>query len=122
MIWVSYFLEAYQQEVTDNICYQDNKSAMKLEINGKRSTSKITGHIAIRYHFITDIISNKEVSVEHCPTEDMIGDYHTKSLQGTHFRRFRNSILGINEVDVARYNTEARQYIQENNKKLLPAK
>ena len=122
MIWSRYFLEAQQETVEDNICYQDNESSIKLEKNGKRSSSKRTRHIAIRYYFITDRVSSNEVSIEYCPTEDMIGDYHTKSLQGSQFRRFRNAILGIDEIDIAKYNTDARAMLKKKKEKLLTAK
>jgi hypothetical protein len=36
-----------------------------------------------------------EVSVVWCPTGDMIGDYATKPLQGTLFKRFRDFIMGV---------------------------
>ena len=53
------------------------------------------------------------MSVEFYPTEDMIGDYFTKSLQGSQFRRFRNAILGIDEIDIARYNSKARVMLEK---------
>ena len=40
----------------DNIVYQDNKSDIILEKNGKDSSSKRTKHINIRYYFVTDRI------------------------------------------------------------------
>ena len=33
----------------------------------------------------------------HCPTDDMIGDYFTKPLQGAKFIKFRNLIMGIDD-------------------------
>jgi hypothetical protein len=35
--------------------------------------------------------------VEYCPTDQMVGDYFTKPLQGGKFSNFRKIILG--EVD-----------------------
>ena len=107
VIWTRYFLEAQGYGVNDNIIYQDNLSAMKLEKNGRKSSSKRTRHINIRYYFVTDRISTDEISIEHCPTLEMIRDYFTKPLQGTQFRDFRNTILGIEEDNVAGYNAEA---------------
>ena len=133
MIWSRHFLEAQQEAVEDNICYQDNESSVKLEKNGKRSSSKRTRHIAISYYFLADRVSSNEVSIEyfptedvigdyHRPTEDMIGDYHTKSLQGSQSRRFRNAILGIDEIDIAKYDTDARAILKKKKEKLLTAK
>jgi hypothetical protein len=94
--WTRYFLEAQGYRVTENIVYQDNKSAILLERNGKASSSKRTKHIHIRYFFVTDRISAEELSVEWCPTGDMIADYMTKPTQGALFRKFRDQIMGVN--------------------------
>ena len=93
--WTRYFLMAQGYHVHDNVLFQDNKSAMLLEKNGKASSTKRTKHINIRYFFITDRISQGEVSLEWCPTGDMIGDYMTKPLQGELFRTFRDQIMGV---------------------------
>ena len=52
--WTQYFMEVQGYKVDDNILFQDNKSAMLLEKNGKASSSKQTKHINIRYFFITN--------------------------------------------------------------------
>jgi hypothetical protein len=33
------------------------------------------------------------VEIRYCPTKDMIGDFFTKPLQGSKFRRFRNIVM-----------------------------
>ena len=99
--------------IQDNVIYQDNKSAMRLDKNGKRSISKSTRHINIRYYFITDRIMNQEASVEFCPTFDMIRNYFTKALQGSQFRRFRNIVLGIHKDDILAYNASGRALLEE---------
>ena len=68
---------------------------MRIENNSRGSSGKRTRHIAIRYFFIADRISNKELRVEYCPTEDMVADLFTKPLQGALFRRLRDIILNI---------------------------
>ena len=97
-LWTRNFLKAQGYEVTDNVILQDNKSAILLENNGKRSSGKRTRHFDIRYFFITDRIGAGDVRVEHCPTNDMIGDYFTKPLQGAKFREFRDLILNIDST------------------------
>ena len=61
IIWVKYFLEAQGYIVSDNLLHQDNQSLIKLEQNGKASSGKHTGHIAIRYYFVTDIIEGGDL-------------------------------------------------------------
>jgi hypothetical protein len=94
ILWTRYFLKSQGYQVNDNIIFQDNKSTMLLERNGKTSSSKRTKHINVRYFFITDRISKGEVRVEWCPTKEMIADFLTKPLQGSAFRRFRDLIMG----------------------------
>ena len=48
-----------------------------------------------RYFFITDRVANGKVTIEWCPTADMVGDYMTKPLQGNLFKKFRDIIMGI---------------------------
>jgi hypothetical protein len=93
--WTRYFLEAQGYGVNDNISYQDNKSAILLEQNGKASSSKRTKHISIRYFFVTDRVKNRNLTIAWCPTAGMIGDYMTKPLQGASFRKFRDCIMGV---------------------------
>jgi hypothetical protein len=57
VIWTWYFLEAQNKMINDNIVYQDNQSAIKLEKNGTKLSGKCTRHINICYFFVTDRIS-----------------------------------------------------------------
>ena len=93
--WTRYFLKAQGYNVQDNILFQDNKSSILLEKNGKASSSKRTKHINLRYFFITDRAQNGEVSIVWCPTADMIGDFGTKPVQGALFKKFRDQIMGV---------------------------
>jgi hypothetical protein len=52
--WTRYFMKAQGYGVKDNVLFQDNKSSIHLEKNGKASSIKRTKHINIRYFFITD--------------------------------------------------------------------
>jgi hypothetical protein len=88
-------MKAQGYGVKENVLFQNNKSSILLENNGKASSSKRTKHINIRYLFITDRVSKEEVSVVWCPTGEMIGDYETKPLQGALFREFRDKIMGV---------------------------
>ena len=95
MPWIPMIHQGYK--IAKNVILQDNQSAILMERNGKFSCSKRTKHIDMRYFFITDRIEKQEVSVEYCPTEDMIGDFFTKPLQGAQFRKFRALILNLDD-------------------------
>jgi hypothetical protein len=58
--WTRYFMKAQVYGVKDNVLFQDNKSSIILENNGKASSSKRTKHISIRYFFITDHVKKRK--------------------------------------------------------------
>ena len=102
--------------IHDNVIYKDNQSAIKLEKNGRQSSSKRKRHIHTRNYFINDRILNQEAFVEFCPTIDMIGYFLPKLLKVYQLHRFRNIIFGINEDDILAYNTSRRALLEEKNK------
>ena len=88
-------MEEQGYNVTDNVIYQDNQSAMLLERNGHKSSGKKTRHLDIRYYFITDQIGQEKIRVQYCPTDEMVADFFTKPLQGSKFRQFCDAILNV---------------------------
>jgi hypothetical protein len=52
--WTRLFLDAQGYQVQDTILYQDNKSVMLLERNGRASSSRRTKHIHLRYFYVKD--------------------------------------------------------------------
>ena len=94
VLWTKLFLEAQGYEINKNVIYQDNKSAILLETNGRRSAGKRSRALNIRYFFVTDQVKKGNAEIEYCPTDDMVGDFFTKPLQGDKFIRFRDTILG----------------------------
>ena len=94
ILWTQLFMDAQGYPIAKNILYQDNKSAILLEQNGKQSSSKRTRHLNIRYFFLTDQYERGNISIEYCPTDEMVGDYMTKPLQGSKFTKFRRAIMG----------------------------
>ena len=98
-MWVQMFLEAQGYVMTESVLEQDNKSAMKLETNGRMSAGRKSRHINIRYFWIKDRTSANRITIRHCPTLEMLADFFTKPLQGNLFRVFGDVILGYNHVD-----------------------
>ena len=94
ILWSMLFMGAQGYEILKNILCQDNKSAILLETNGKQSSTKRTRALNIRYFFLHDQIKKGNLSVEYCPTTEMIGDYFTKPLQGKLFRKHCDLIMG----------------------------
>jgi hypothetical protein len=106
MLWTLYFLESQGYKIDNNILYQDNKSSILLETNGRGSSGKRTRHINVRYFFIADRVKSGEVKIEYCPTGIMIADYFTKALQGATFWRLRDMIMGNTDIALPSVTTD----------------
>jgi hypothetical protein len=94
MLWTKLFIEAQGHEVKQNVLMQDNKSTIQLLNNGKKSSSKRTRAINIRYFFLTDQIEKGNLTVKYCPTDEHYGDFMSKPLQGAKFLKFKKFIMG----------------------------
>ena len=97
VLWMKQFLEEQGWLNSATVVYQDNTSSILLERNRRSSSTKRTKHTNIRYFYVTEQIQKKAIHVTHCPTEEMIGDFFTKPLQGSLFIKMRNYIMGVEE-------------------------
>ena len=95
-VWTHNFLDAQGYDCRTTI-YQDNTSAILLEKNGKESSSKRTRHMNIRFFFIKDCVDKRLFDLEYCPTDDMVGDFPSKPLQGRKFKKHLKSIMNLPE-------------------------
>ena len=93
-IWLRNFMTEQGYEIKDNAIYQDNKSAILMEVNGRNSCTGNSRHINIRYFWVKVRVDNKELRVEYMPTHLMLADYFTKPLQGEQFKIMRSYIMG----------------------------
>ena len=89
MLWTRYFLESQGYGIDKNILYQDNMSAMLLEKNGKKSSTKNTKHINVGYYFIKYWVETGDVVIKHCPTGESLGGHFKKLLHVALLRKFR---------------------------------
>ena len=94
ILWTKLFMEAQGHEITHNVLYQDNLSAILLEKNGKKSSSKRTRAINIRYFHLADQVAKGDVEIEYESTKDMWGDYMSKPSQGQPFKGFKKLLMG----------------------------
>ncbi len=95
ILWAHYFMMEQGFEMEALLLYQDNMSAMLLKTNGKASSSKQTKHIKVKYFFVKDKVNQGEVTIEHCPTEQMWTNINTKPKQGQVYCIFRGHVMGI---------------------------
>ena len=80
MQWAQLFIET-QVYSYKTVLHQDNEAAMPLELNSKRSSSKKTRHLNIRYFYITDKLDQGWLTFRHCRTEDMIEFFSQSSCR-----------------------------------------
>ena len=99
-IWLRMFLEEQGYYLKKNVLYQDNQSAIRMETNGRSSCTGNSRHIHVRFFFVKDRLDKKEFTIEYCPTQQMLGDFYTKPLQGRLFRAFRRVIMGWDHIDI----------------------
>ena len=94
-LWKRYFLESQCYKFDGPNIFQDNQSEILLEKNGRTSSSNRTRHIDMSFFLVAYQLKVGEVSFKHCPTDDMVGDYLTKPLQGAKFIKFRDTIINV---------------------------
>ena len=100
-------MEDQGYQAMENNVYQDNKSAILLENIGKSSSIKRTKHINIYLFFIPVYISEKELNIEWCPPNGMIGNFITKPIKGSIFKKFRDLIMGV--IQIKKYIKETKE-------------
>lgn len=98
-LWQVNFFGAQGYDIRNNYIYQDNESAIKMEINGRNSCTGNSRHVDIKYFWVKDRVDKKEVEIKYCPTTLMLADFFTKPLQGQLFKRFREVIMGYRHIN-----------------------
>ena len=107
IVFIHLFMEAQGYPIKENVTCRDNESTIKLEINGRKSCSKRSRHIDIRYFYVKDLVDKNIVKIKYCPTEKMVADFFTKPLQGSLFRYFRSFILGHRPMSELQIHSQA---------------
>jgi hypothetical protein len=115
MIWARMFLEHQGYHIDENVLYQDNQSAIKIEVNGSKSCSKRSRHIDMRYFFIKDRLETEGIKVVYCPTEQMVADFFTKPLQGKLFHYLKAIVMGQEPISVltSKFMSESQERVGE---------
>ncbi|GAA0154676.1 transmembrane signal receptor [Lithospermum erythrorhizon] len=96
LIWMKQMLEEYGVNPGVMTLYCDNKSAICISKNPVQHSR--TKHIDIRHHFIRELVEDKQVVLEHVPTERQLADIFTKGLDVNQFEKLRFA-LGLCTID-----------------------
>ncbi len=93
LLWSRNFIKYQGISIGPAIVYQNNKGVLAVCKRGQNGNSR-TKHIALRYHFIRDLVERGEIILKYCPTKMMVADILTKPLQGQLFIDLRDRLLG----------------------------
>ena len=74
------------------ILYCDNTSAINISKNPVMHAK--TKHIAITYHYVRELVEDKQVKMEYIHSKEQIADIFTKSLSKDAFEYLRGK-LGV---------------------------
>ena len=87
-LWLRVLLDGtgFKQDNATTI-FEDNQGAIALAKNPTHHSR--TKHIDIKYHYVREAVSTKEINLEYCPTQDMIADSLTKGLPRPQFEKLR---------------------------------
>ena len=78
ILWSLEFLRAQGYNTKHALLYQDNRSAILLEVNGKLSSSKKSKHIKMKFFFVKNQVDRGDIVIKHLGTESMWVDVLTK--------------------------------------------
>ena len=70
--------------IDKNILHHDNQSAIKIKSNSKQLCGQKQHHIYVRY-FSLKTVASEHIKLIHCPIDDMVSTFFTKTLQGNFF-------------------------------------
>ena len=93
IVWFKQLLVGMKIEIKDLVViYCDNTSVINISKNLVMHTK--TKHIAIKYHFLRELVQDKEVRLEYVNTKEQIVDIFTKPLPKNAFMYLRGK-LGV---------------------------
>ena len=103
-VWLRRMLfELKHRHDAPTVIYCNNKSTISLTMNPVyHGRSK---HIDIKFHFIRDLVKDKEIVIEYCRSEEQFADIFTKTLKVDTFQKLKKSLgmmsyegLGLREA------------------------
>ena len=92
-VWMRRMLRSLCQEKRKGtLIFCDNSSTIALSKNSV--FHKRTKHIDTRFHYIKELVSNEEIVLQHCRTQEQVVDILTKPLAQKSFE-FLRKCLGM---------------------------
>lgn len=88
-----------KEDITDPvILYCDNTSAINISKNPMMH--KKTKHITIKYHYVRELVQDREVNMEYINTKEQIVDIFTKALpkDAHEYLRGKQGVIPLSKV------------------------
>ena len=92
-VYLQQLLEEIELKALPVTIYEDNQPCIHIASNPV--TSNRSKHIAVRYHYVREVISNGKVQVLYKSTQEMVADCLTKNLAKDKVEKFRSILLGM---------------------------
>ena len=89
-LWIKYQLEDYEIKLDKIPIRCDNKSTICLSKNLVLHSR--TKHIGIRYHFLKEHVTNKNIMLDYVCTDEQLADIFTKPLCEERFSYLRREL------------------------------
>ena len=91
IVWLKHLLKGMKEEVTRPvILYCDNTSAINISKNLVMHAK--TKHIAIKYHYVRELVEDKQVKMEYIHTKEKIPDIFTKPFPKDTYEYLRGKL------------------------------
>lgn len=93
IIWFRNFLNDIGFPQRSSTVYQDNKSTI-MRTEGRVGKKGNMRHLnAVKFHWLKEMVTQKNIHLEYMPTGEMIADILTKPLQGRQFHKLCEQLL-----------------------------
>ena len=74
------------------LIFENNQGTIAMSYNPvSHQRSK---HTDIRYHFIREVLNKEDITLQYCPTSDMVADVLTKPSTKFQLHKFKDYIFG----------------------------
>ena len=94
-IWLKTLIKELGYEQRSVKIYEDNQSCIALAKHPERHSR--AKHIDIKYHFVRELVEDKQIEMVYIPTKEKLGDMFRKPIPRNQFESLRDGI-GLKEV------------------------
>ena len=85
-VWQQGLMDALDEQCSQTQIFTDSQSAIAMANNPKfHGRAK---HVDIKYHFVRQLVLKGTIALKYCPTDEMVADVLTKSLDKLKHQKF----------------------------------